>query len=102
MKRPKVRLSRLRDIGWRLWDPIGLLANAASWETCGFEDEYDGYLMRAATMVRDGEAASVVVDYLIWAEIENMGLSLSPDARERAEAVVKAIQSDEQIWSNLS
>ena len=22
---PRIRLSKLRDIGWTLWDPIGLL-----------------------------------------------------------------------------
>ena len=22
---PRIKLSKLRDIGWRLWDPIGLL-----------------------------------------------------------------------------
>ena len=38
-KRPKIRLSRLRDIGWSTWDPIGLLENNQSWEDVGYADE---------------------------------------------------------------
>jgi hypothetical protein len=37
--RPKFKLWRLREIGWRLWDPIGLIGLEGT-----PDDEYDGYL----------------------------------------------------------
>jgi hypothetical protein len=52
-KHPKIRLSRLRDIGWRCWDPIGLAGLDGGWENSAAADEYDGYLMEFAGMVRN-------------------------------------------------
>jgi hypothetical protein len=96
---PKIRLSRLRDIGWTLWDPIGLMADGSDWQTAGFADEYDSYLLRAAGMVRNGAPLLAVVEYLIGSETVHMGLSPAPGMRARAEAVVRAIQADDQLWS---
>ncbi len=48
---PKIKLSRLRDIGWSLWDLIGLLKSGQRWEDdeCRpFANEYDAYLLNAA------------------------------------------------------
>jgi len=40
---PPLKLSRLRDIGWREWDPIGLLPQGDAWESYPeFADEYFG------------------------------------------------------------
>ena len=51
-ERAKFKLSRLREIGWSLWDPIGL---------SGFEgtldDEYDSYLLQAAGRLWNGASA---------------------------------------------
>lgn len=41
--RPAFKLSRLRELGWALWNPIGLGPPYKS-----FADEYDGYLLQAA------------------------------------------------------
>jgi hypothetical protein len=98
---PRAKLSKLRDIGWTLWDPIGLLPPNVSWnhEQCRpFVDEYDGYLRFAAARLRDGAAHGEVVDYLVTIETEYMGLSERPTTRARAEATVAAIAAADGLW----
>lgn len=97
--RPKIRLSKLREIGWTLWDPIGLLDIESDWRSAGFADEYDTYLVRVAGMLRNGESSDDAVAYLIEIETDHMGLSKAPGSRKRAERVVEAINSDQSIWS---
>ena len=102
--RPKIRLSRLRDIGWTLWDPIGLMPSHLKWDDEGnlsFADEYDSYLIYVAGQIRRGVIDSEVTNYLIKIETEHMGL---PDGgirtRKRAESVVAAIRADKMVWSD--
>lgn len=100
---PKIRLSRLRDIGWSLWDPIGLIEADQSWqdEACRpFENEYDTYLMQAARRLRKGVAEPEVAHDLARIEVEHIGLA-SPfeKALARAEKVVAAIQADPELWT---
>jgi hypothetical protein len=87
---PRIRLSRLREIGWRHWDPIGL----------GAEDEYDTYLLKAAGMVRRGSTDQEAIDYLVAIESEHIGLGVRDDTRTRAEATVKAIREYKTLWSD--
>ncbi|MCK0122103.1 hypothetical protein MWU61_16240 [Loktanella sp. F6476L] len=99
---PKLKLSRLRDIGWSVWDPIGLLGADQRWndEDClPFADEYDSYLKQAAGRLRRGELTSEVAAYLAEIEVEYMSLG-GPfqDALARAEQVVEAIQADTELW----
>lgn len=99
---PKLKLSHLRDIGWTLWDPIGLLAADRRWDDADarpFADEYDGYLIEAAGMLRRGAADQDAVDYLAGIEINHMGLTGRPDAYKRAEATVSAIKADQDLWT---
>ena len=99
---PKLKLPRLRDIGWTLWDPIGLMGPEQKWddpECQSFAYEYDGYLIEAAGRLRRGEAAEDVVEYLIQAESEHMGLGLLRDAKERATRVVMAIDTAPDLWT---
>lgn len=100
---PKLKLSRLRDIGWSLWDPIGLLPKGQKWndEDClWFANEYDTYLVQAAGRLRRGEAACDVSAYLAEIEVDYIGLG-GPfqDALERANGVVAAIQADSELWT---
>ena len=98
---PKIKLSRLRDIGWSLWDPIGLLSPGQRWddEDClPFADEYDTYLLEAADLLRRGAAQSEIVEYLVRIEADHMAVR-GPDMRDRAEAVVDAIQKDGELWT---
>ena len=96
--RPKLRLSRLRNIGWSLWDPIGLNDFDGKWESVSFADEYDGYLIQAAGMVRRGELDGTIISYLVQCEIEDMGISVSASTHSRAKSTVAAIKADEKIW----
>ncbi|MES0812093.1 hypothetical protein ABLO27_21580 [Roseibium sp. SCPC15] len=100
---PKIKLSRLRDIGWTLWDPIGLLPAGEKWDDEGnrsFADEYDSFLIHAAGQLRRGTPDVDVVSYLIEVESEHMGLGESRGARERAEFVVAAIRrADDSLWT---
>lgn len=77
MSPPKIRLSRLRDISWSVWDPIGLMGVGQNWQDkyCRpFANEYDGYLLQAAGRLRRGETASDIAAYLADIEVEHMGL----------------------------
>ena len=95
----------MRDIGWKLWDPIGLL-NYESTDSDGFEeefelyaDEYDNYLISAASQLRRGVSREQVVTYLVEIETQHMGLTEKSDTRNRAGAVVDAIFADKSLWT---
>lgn len=103
---PRIKLSKLRDIGWSLWDPIGLLSAEGlfpgRWTdeaNRSFVDEYDSYLCSAASQIRRGASSDQIVEYLVMIESEHMGLGESPTTQARAEAVVAAIRADETIWT---
>ena len=90
---PTIELSRLREIGWSHWDPIGLKVIAGGeWQDGGgCADEYDSYLLQAAGRLRRGEAVSDVVAYLVETEVGHIGLTPNPTTRHRAEATADAI-----------
>jgi len=69
---PKIKLSRLRDIGWSKWDPIGLLGDGQQWDD---------------------------VRYLVDVEVNYMGLGPTGGAEARAKEVVAAILADEELWN---
>lgn len=103
---PRLKLSKLRDIGWTLWDPIGLLSSdglfPGQWSdeaNSGFADEYDKYMISAVSQLRKGESRGQVVRYLVNAEADYMALGEGPTSQERAEAVVAAIRADDSIWT---
>ena len=64
-----------------------------------FADEYDTYLLNAAGQLRRGATDAEVVAYLVQMESEYMGLGERTDSRERAQAVVKAMRADDQLWA---
>ncbi|WP_240200344.1 hypothetical protein [Paracoccus methylovorus] len=102
---PRIKLSKLRDIGWSLWDPIGLLdpeSPVGRWDdeaNLSFADEYDGYLIAAASQLRRGTPRDEVVAFLVENETQHMGMDDNPSAQPRAEVVVDAILADETIWT---
>lgn len=91
---PKVKLSRLREIGWSLWDPIGLRhLSDGEWRDGGAcADEYDGYLLQVVGRLRRGAPAAEVIAYLEDSEVGHMGLTPSPTTPARAKATVEAIR----------
>jgi hypothetical protein len=98
---PSIRLSRLRDIAWSLWDPLGLMPPGEAWNDEAnqtFADEYDTYLVHAAGQVRRGAPDAEVVAYLVGIETGYMALGETSGREERARAVVAAIRADDQLW----
>jgi len=85
--RPQFKLSRLREIGWAQWDPIGL--NGVE----GAEDEYDAYLLQAAGRLWNGASEEEVATYLAGIEAEHMGLGHGFGIKLRARATAKAIHA---------
>ena len=104
--RPAVKLSKLRDIGWGLWDPIGLMTSEGfypgKWDqepNRPFAGEYDSYLISAVSQLRRETPREQVIEYLIEIETQHMGLGENASARDRAVAVVTAILADKEIWT---
>lgn len=91
---PKVKLSRLREISWSLWDPIGLreLSDGEWQDGGGCADEYDGYLLQVVGRLRRGDPAAEVAAYLEDTEVGHIGLTRSPSTSLRATATVEAIR----------
>ena len=100
---PPLSLFRLRDIGWRRWDPIGILVAGETWVDHPAADEYDGYLTAVAGGLRHGWTRARAIKELLVA-VEDMGLSPGAAAIARAEATVDAIQTylDEEPTSSES
>lgn len=90
--RPSLKLSILRDIGWREWDPIGLQSLEGGWQQSTAADEYDSYLIHVAVRLQNGEADKPNVDYLLEVESQHMGLGGTSTATTRARATVAAIR----------
>ena len=84
---PKFKISRLREIGWAKWDPIGL-SGTESWP----EDEYDSYLLQAAGRLWNGASRQEVASYLVSIETEYMGLGEAPGIQQRANEVADALR----------
>jgi hypothetical protein len=87
--RPTFEVSRLREIGWSKWDPIGVGGLDDDWPA----DEYDAYLLQAAGQIWNGHSADEVADYLIQIETEHMGLDAVPGIRSRALDVANSIRA---------
>jgi len=89
----RVQLSRVREIGWSLWDPIGLSAFPDDdWRDGGAcADEYDGYLLEVVGRLTRGETHAAVAAYLEEIETGQMGLQRKFDTGKRAEVTVAAV-----------
>jgi hypothetical protein len=68
---PPAKLDRLRQIGWSLWNPIGL---DDAWKADG-PGEYDRYLLHVADMSEGGASEGDAAKYLISIAAEHMGLT---------------------------
>jgi hypothetical protein len=85
--RPKFDLDILRDIGWKYWDPIGVVGPDVGWPA----DEYDTYLMSIAGAMWNGRSQQEAADYLVKIEIEYMGLEPFDGMQERALRVAEVV-----------
>lgn len=89
---PPIKVSVLRDIGWKEWDPIGLLAAGEIWDHQPFADEYDRYLLAVAGDFRRGGAFENAVEFFLKVEREIMGLGVRPGQDTRASTIARLIQ----------
>ena len=85
--RQQFDLQILRNIGWKYWDPIGVVGPAAGWP----DDEYDTYLLAIAGALWNGGSQSDAVDYLVKIETEHMGLKSVEGMNERARLAVAVV-----------
>ena len=83
--RPKLKMSRLREIGWAEWNPIGLNRSESA------DDEYDSYLLQAAGRLWNGESEEAVASYLGDIEANQMGLGHGLGIKLRALSTAKAV-----------
>ncbi len=70
----RLQTSRLREIGWRHWDPIGLADDEGS-PPEGRENEYDQYLLHVVSMIDRGASTAEAAEYLKKTASESMGLT---------------------------
>lgn len=84
---PRFQLSRLREIGWSKWDPIGVGGPEHDWAA----DEYDTHLLQAAGQLWHGQPIETVADYLVKVETEHLGLTPVPGIRSRALEVAGSV-----------
>ena len=95
----KFKLSILRDIGWKFWDPIGLLPQGDCWEQYPeFADEYDDYLMQAAGRFARGETVEEVGDYLYDIASNRMGLGSSPQGLLASQNTAEHLFASKGTW----
>ena len=64
---------------WRDWDPIGAGVP---------KDEYSSYALTIAGKAWRGESKKSMLDYLYWAENENIGLELTREQADMKNAPV--------------
>ena len=90
---PTIKLSRLREIGWSRWDPIGLRnVGDGAWQDGGAcADEYDSYLLQVVGQLRRNVPAPMVAAYLEDVEVRHMGNGGDATTRSRTEATVAAV-----------
>lgn len=80
-----ISLDRLRELGWSLWDPIGLEDSGCP------RDEYDTYLWGLVSRLLHGASEDEAADYLVAMEARTIGLTPRADTQGRAEALVAAV-----------
>ncbi len=90
----EISLSCLRQIGWKLWDPIGLAPNGSAPDE-GCVDEYDRYLLHVVGMISSGRSEDEATAYLIGIESEAMGMSFvnAQAAAATSHAIVEYVTS---------
>ena len=88
---PKIQLSRLREIGWKLWDPSGV-GNGDGTSDDGCVDEYDRYLLHIAGLLARGGTSNDAVTYLDFIASEHMGIGpTTPTGHAASQRTVEAV-----------
>jgi hypothetical protein len=83
-----IQISRLREIGWSKWDPIGL--KDVVQQSDAVASEYDSYLLHVAGLLKRGHTEAEAIEYLLAIATKHMGLPIAD--RGAAESTVRAIK----------
>lgn len=82
----------IREVLLREWDPIGCEQIPVP------EDEYDSYIGEVYQILFKQKPFQVLVDYLWWAETQNMGLSGNRRHTERvAKILFRLLEKGDRI-----
>lgn len=73
---------KIKDVLLNEWDPIGVQALPEA------QDEYDGYVSRVYSMLIARKPIKEVFEYLLWVEIEHMGLTAD---RHRTQSIAEKL-----------
>ena len=92
---PKIKLSEIRRIGWRDWDPIGL-GDGSPFGPSACADEYDKYLLHVVTLLTQRASRAQACAYLTDIHANYMGLGHSD-----AEAAQRTVDSIAQYLKEL-
>jgi hypothetical protein len=85
---PSQQLLDLRELGWKHWDPIGLIKDRMH---C--DDEYDRYMKQAYQMSLQGASVEIMAEYLEHIETEYIGLQVQDDTKTRAFQTATALKN---------
>lgn len=84
---------RVDEVLTYVWDPIGVR------EVPQARDEYRGYLPKVFELVLDSTGPDPIVDYLLWAEAESMGLTPSDKSRKETFRIARLL-IEHRDWIN--
>lgn len=87
----QVDRDKLREIGWKHWDPIELSRRDGDWRGRKFEDEYDFYLQTVSVRLQYGATLEEVSEYLANVVAFDMGMGRNDQSEQRALTTAKAI-----------
>lgn len=84
IRESEIDIRALRQIGWDHWDPIRIRQfDDTAWQE-GAADEYDSYLLEAATMMLRGAPLEAVIAYLDRIVAEHMAIGPADEAMHQA------------------
>ena len=92
------RRRKLRDLGFGIWDPIGLLDAGETWEGQPFCDEYDHYLATISARLYRRQTEKKIAEWVVKVEAEDMSLVTDTNSLCRARKLVSAIKADPDLW----
>ena len=84
---------RVEEVLHYLWDPIGVAGVPEA------HDEYNGYVPHVFSLLVHRASASDIIDFLVQVEVQSMGLTLTPQTRERAANVTAILEKHRDLLS---
>jgi hypothetical protein len=77
---------RIDEVLFYLWDPIGVAGAPEA------RDEYEGYVPHVFSLLMTEAGSALIAEFLVKTETEDMGLTKSDGAQERARKIADLLQ----------